>query len=99
MAVLILLASFLLPLVLAYAAVRQRWRWGVPVLLAGFTLVGLWMIWKAETTPGWDGLGYALVALLVCAPGLLGTGCGGLIGWWRNARGRRKALATDAGRR
>jgi len=45
-----------------------------------------WAIWKGRQMTGFDGIGYAIVAMLMAAPAILGVLIGGAIGWFRRRR-------------
>ncbi|MEJ6402622.1 hypothetical protein [Yoonia sp. 2307UL14-13] len=48
---------------------------GLVFAFSAFMFIGL------ENASGWDGLGYLLALLGLCAPGAAGFGLGGVIGW------------------
>ncbi|MFZ5962731.1 hypothetical protein ACOXXX_07240 [Thalassococcus sp. BH17M4-6] len=81
------LVVFVLSLIAARWALLQRL--GYTVLAAALLVVGaaLWAIWAGRQQTGWDGIGYAIFAVLVCGPVLLGAGVGALLGWLRRRRG------------
>lgn len=89
---------YVLPLVCFVAAliaalIAARWallqRLGAVVLAAALLIVAAaaWAIWAGRQQTGWDGIGYAIFATLICAPVLLGGGLGALLGWLRRRRG------------
>ncbi|WP_371223386.1 hypothetical protein [Roseovarius sp. 2305UL8-3] len=87
---------FVVPLIAGLFAVRQGIGWAVPVLALGFATLMVWAIWKGQQAQGWDGIGYAIAAILMAAPAALGTLVGRAIGWWRKRRA--KSLAVDGPR-
>jgi len=87
---------FVIPLIAGLVAVRQGIDWAVPVLALGFAGLMVWAIWQGRQAQGWDGIGYAIIAILMAAPALFGTLVGGGIGWWRKRRA--KTLAVDGSR-
>lgn len=80
------IVCFVLPLIAGVLAMRQRQGWLVPVLALLGALVMAWAIWKGRQLSGFDGIGYAIVAILMAAPAILGVLIGGAIGWFRRRR-------------
>ena len=62
---------------------RHGIRWAIPVLCLVFLALMVWAIFEGRQAQGWDGIGYAIVALLMAAPALAGTLAGGAIGTWQ----------------
>jgi len=88
MAIVVILLSFSVPLVCALLALRHGRGWIALVIATGAAATGAWALWKGNQMQGWDGIGYAILAMLICAPALLGTGLGSAIGWWRRKKHR-----------
>ena len=86
MVYLIPLLCFVLPLIAAVLLLRGGRGVVVAVLVLVLAVVMAWAIWKGRQLSGWDGIGYAIVAMLMCAPGILGLLVGGGIGWWQTRR-------------
>lgn len=70
----------------------------VVAVLAALAAVGLMLKGRAEQ--GWDGMGYAIVSMLVAAPVALGVALGGWLGAALRARRAQdpRRLQGDAGR-
>ena len=62
----------------------------VPLLLAILGGLFAWAIWKGRQMSGWDGIGYAIFAVLMVAP--VGMG---LLGGWLVAMIRRRRAARS----
>jgi len=77
---------FVIPLIIGVLAVRHGIGWAVPVLALLLIAVMVWAVWQGRQVRGWDGIGYAILAFLMAAPGALGVLAGGAIGWWRRRR-------------
>ncbi|RFU14729.1 hypothetical protein DZD18_00205 [Rhodobacteraceae bacterium W635] len=77
------LFCFVIPLIVGVVAMRCRMGWVVPVLSVPGALIIAWAIWKGRQMTGFGGIGYAIVAVLMAAPAILGVLSGGLIGWLR----------------
>ncbi|MBX3246859.1 MAG: hypothetical protein KF901_06740 [Myxococcales bacterium] len=60
-----------------------RAAWALCALL---TLLGGGLLLAARNAQGWDGLGYAVVAMVFVAPALVGAVLGTLSGWIRRRR-------------
>ncbi|WP_342070505.1 hypothetical protein [Yoonia algicola] len=76
-------AIFLVSLLVSFFLGKGRNKIGLTIMgifWAGFT--GL-MVFEMNRASGWDGLGYALVLLLGCAPAGVGGLIGSLAGWVR----------------
>lgn len=78
----------------AYVMARRGWRialWAVILLnvIAFFLLT-----FAGQRAEGWDGMGYALMALFLALPGFVGASLGGWIGSLRARRAARPP-ATD----
>ena len=86
MVYLIPLLCFVLPLIAGVLLLRGGRGLVVAVLVVMLAVVMAWAIWKGRQLSGWDGLGYAIVAMLMCAPGILGLLVGSGIGWWQTRR-------------
>ena len=67
------LFCFVIPLIIGVLAVRHRMGWLVPVLALLGALFMAWAIWKGRQTTGFDGIGYAITAVLMAAPAILGV--------------------------
>ena len=76
----------MLPLILGVVVMRQGQGWIVPVVALLGAVVMAWAIWKGRQMTGFDGIGYAIVAMLMAAPAILGVLIGGAIGWFRRRR-------------
>ena len=83
-----MILSAVVPLICAVLALRHRQGWIAAVMAAGFVAIGVWSIWKGRQMQGWDGIGYAILTFLICAPAVLGTGVGAGIGWWQRRKRR-----------
>ncbi|MEQ8293689.1 MAG: hypothetical protein RIA08_15915 [Roseovarius sp.] len=83
------LLCFVIPLIAG--AVLVRAGRGVIVAVLVLLLAGLlgWTIWRGQQATGMDGLGYAIMAMLMCAPGILGLLVGSAVGWWQRRKGPR----------
>lgn len=45
-----------------------------------------WAIWMGRQSQGFDGIGYAIFAMLMCLPALLGLAVGALVAVFRRRR-------------
>ncbi len=90
------LVCLVIPLIMAVVLVRNGVGWAIPVLM----LVGVgaifWAISEGQKVQGWDGMGYAIFAMLMVAPAILGMLIGGVIGWVRQVRARRAGPQNPA---
>jgi len=84
------LLSFVVPLIVGTLLLRGGNGWLAAVLAALLAAVMGWAIWKGRQLSGWDGIGYGIVAILICAPAILGLGVGGLVGWVQRRRAARR---------
>ena len=84
------LICFVIPLIVGVVAMRHGMGWIVGVIAAVLAVFMVWAIWKGQQENGWDGIGYAIAAALMAAPGILGVLTGGAVGWWR----RRKTVTN-----
>ena len=80
---------FVIPLIVGTVAMRHRKGWLVPVLALLGVAIMAWAIIQGRQSTGFDGMGYAIVAILMAAPAILGVLIGGAIGWFRR-RGEAK---------
>jgi hypothetical protein len=55
---------------------------GVGAGAAGFA----WCVWQGQRHTGWDGIGYAIFAMLIIMPSVGGLLIGTLAGWVRRLR-------------
>ena len=56
-------------------------------LAAALAALFVWAIVKGRAAPsGWDGVGYAIAAILMLAPALIGLGLGAALAWWRGRK-------------
>ncbi|KZY35137.1 hypothetical protein A3731_17845 [Roseovarius sp. HI0049] len=83
------LLCFVIPLIAGAVLLRAGRGVIVAVLVVVLAVLLAWAIWKGRQASGWDGIGYAIVAMLMCAPGILGLLVGSAVGWWQ---ARRKGL-------
>jgi hypothetical protein len=83
------LCAFILSLVLSYYMLRHALRWGVVCLMVLLVIAFAWAIWQGRQAQGWDGIGYAIVAILGCLPAFLGAALGWVLGWLRNRKDRK----------
>lgn len=83
------LLCFVIPLIAGVVLVRAGR--GVVVAVLAVVLAGLlaWTIWRGQLATGMDGLGYAIMAMLMWAPGILGLLVGSAVGWWQLRKGQR----------
>lgn len=83
---LIPLVCLVIPMILGYVAVRNRK--GAVVVVVALAAAGLagWALWLGRQAQGWDGIGYAIVAVLMAAPAGLGVLIGAALAWWRHRR-------------
>ena len=86
MAYVIPILCFAVPLLVGVFACRRGMVWVIPLLCAVFLALMGWALWQGRQAEGWDGLGYAIVALLMAAPALVGVLAGGALGWWLGRR-------------
>ncbi|MBV7397050.1 hypothetical protein [Mameliella sediminis] len=86
MAVFILAAVALGSLGIGWVLVRNGLNALTCGLAAALGLAAGWLFYMTEVTPGWDGLGYAIVLMLGALPALAGLAVGALIGRWRRIR-------------
>lgn len=86
MQILVPLVCFAVPFLVGLMVVRKRIKLVVPVLAAGFTILMIWAIYEGRQAEGWNGIGYAIVAILMAAPALLGTLTGAAVGFWHRRR-------------
>lgn len=82
------LLCFVVPLIAGVLLLRAGRGVVVWVLVLGLAVVMALAIWKGRQLSGWDGIGYAIVAMLMCAPGILGLLVGSAVGWWQARRAR-----------
>ena len=87
------LLAFIIPLIAGVVALRRRQGRAVPVIAGLGAVIMIWAIWQGRQHQGWNAIGYAIVAVLIAAPAILGVLTGAAIGWWR-----RRAGAGRAGR-
>lgn len=80
------LLSFVIPLIFAVVCQRRGLGWLPAALAVIFAVVMGWAIWKGRQHQGWDAIGYAILALLMAAPAILGLGVGSVVGWWQRRR-------------
>lgn len=80
------LLCFVIPLIVGVVLLRAGRGVMVVVLVLLLAAVMAWAIWKGRQLSGWDGIGYGIVALLMCAPGILGLLVGSAVGWWQARR-------------
>ncbi|MEQ9259142.1 MAG: hypothetical protein RIG84_08580 [Roseovarius sp.] len=85
------LFCFVIPLIVGVLAIRAERGWLVALFTVLLALLMAWAIWKGRQMQGWDGMGYAIVAMLMAAPGILGLLLGAAIGWVQRVRARRSA--------
>ena len=88
------ICAFIIALGLSFLLIRQQMRWAVICLMIGCIAVFAWAIWRGEQAQGWDGIGYAIIAILGCIPAFLGAAVGWLIGWMRNRKERARLAAA-----
>ncbi len=96
MGILVPIAALILPCILTYFIIRAGNRALVIVILLALAASMVWGIWKAQQYTGYDGLGYALFAVLMAAPAILGTLLGWLMGWIANRRTRAGLARREA---
>lgn len=84
------LLSFVIPLIFAAVLLRAGRGLVVAVLALLLAAVMVWAIWKGRQLSGWDGIGYGILAILMCAPGILGLAVGSAVGWWQARRKTRQ---------
>lgn len=77
---------FVLPLILGVVFMRRQVGWMIPVSLLIGVVAIYWAISQGQQEQGWDGIGYAIFAVLMVAPAMLGLVIGGLIGWVQRRR-------------
>lgn len=80
------LICFVLPLIAAHVALRRRLGWTVALWTVVCALGMVWAIWRGRQEQGWDGIGYAILLMLVLAPAVLGAWVGAALGYWRRRR-------------
>ncbi len=80
------LLCFVIPLIAGVVLLRAHRGVFVAVLVLLLAAVMVWAIWKGRQMSGWDGIGYAILAMLMCAPGILGLLVGSAVGWWQARR-------------
>lgn len=82
------LVCFTVPLIMGFVLLRRGIWWIVPICwIAGAGAI-YWALITGRQYQGWDGIGYAIFAILMVAPAVLGVTVGGLIGWLRARRAR-----------
>jgi hypothetical protein len=86
MVIVLPLIAFFLGLCLGWVLFAQRLT--VVLWTAAVALLGAmgWAIWMGRQAQGFDGIGFAIFAVLMCLPALIGLGAGGLGGLWRRRR-------------
>lgn len=67
-------------------AMRAGLGWMVVALGVGFACVAIWAIVTGRNEIGWDGIGYAIVAILMATPAGMGVLAGGGLALWRQRR-------------
>ena len=92
MQVIVPLVCFAIPFLAGLILVRKRIKYLVPAFAIGFAILMIWAIYKGQQAQGWDGIGYAILAILMAAPALIGTLVGAAVGLWQ--RKRRDAKQT-----
>ncbi len=80
------LLSFVIPLIVGYVAMRAGMGWLVIALGVGFALLAAWAIWVGRQESGWDGIGYAILAILMATPAGMGVLAGAGLAMWRRRR-------------
>lgn len=78
---------------LALGVLCLRWGigWLVPVLVVVAAILAAWAIRQGRELSGWDGIGYAIFAMLMMAPAMLGLLVGGAIGLYRRRKSGHRA--------
>lgn len=80
------LVCFVIPLIVGVLALRADRGWLVAVFVGLLAMLMAWAIWKGRQMQGWDAMGYAIIAMLMAAPGILGLLAGAGIGWVQRRR-------------
>ena len=80
------LVCLVVPLIVGVVLLRAGRGIVVAALILLLAVVMAWAIWKGRQLSGYDGIGYAIVGMLMCAPGILGLLAGSGIGWWQARR-------------
>lgn len=81
------LLCFVVLLIVGFLAMRAGLGWIVIALAVGFACLAAWAIWIGRQESGWDGIGYAIVAILMATPAGMGVLAGGGLALWRMRRG------------
>ena len=97
MAWVFLIASLVVPLIIGFAAARNKAGW----IVWGLTLVcaaaSLFLYRKAGQAHGWDSLGWAMWIYLVTLPAILGLLVGAAFGGWARKRAERHGAPGEGG--
>ncbi len=74
---------------LGYVLGRKGWRVALWALVVACVLAFFYLTFAGQQAEGWDGMGYALMAIFLALPGFVGASLGGWIGTLRaNKAGR-----------